>query len=167
MQEERGAVTAKGRREETKCFQSAESTRTWHHEPDAKVYKVFISLRALSSSSLIALNFSFWVYSSSAGRRAERERAGGGKVQNCADRERESGGKKREKSDQRSRIGKSSMIKIWIKQRNKTEEKVSNEVYLLGHLWSFPAWPPSVLQIPHAFPPLKKRERKKTKNKTY
>lgn len=71
MQKEQGAVRAKGRRDKVLPI-------SWINENMAswawcKVYKVFISLRALSSSSLIALNFSFWVYSSSARRRAERE----------------------------------------------------------------------------------------------
>lgn len=29
------------------------------------------------------------------------------------------------------------------------------EAYLLSHLWTFPVWPLSFLQILHGFPPLK------------
>lgn len=54
-----------------------------------KLYKLFRSLRAWSSSSLIALYFSFWLYSSSACRWAEKQKAR--ETQRCADQEKKKG----------------------------------------------------------------------------
>lgn len=69
---------SKGRREkrQSACRRPrGENGKARISQTTRKVYKVFISLRDWSSSSLIALYLSFWVYSSSAGRKGrERER---------------------------------------------------------------------------------------------
>lgn len=133
------------RREEKKLSASGEKSHS-KREASAgwtQLYKVFRSLRAWSSSSLIALYFSFWLYSSSARWWAERERdksqdRSGGNTEMCR-----SGGGKREDSE--------------LHRLVQTGWRDFEEPYLLSHLWSSPALSRTSRRTRRGFPPVRRR----------
>lgn len=117
---------------------------------------VFISLRAWSSSSLIALYFSFWVYSSSAWQWVVERKQVEENAEVCRPWREFRRGKK-ERSDQRLRIKKD---RGWFETVHITTRiRGLNEPYLLSHLWSSPASSLSSLKIPHGFQPVVKKDK--------
>ena len=109
MEKQEGVVRAEGKKRQGVSNQAegykGEVQTLWPMQMP-KIYKVFISLRAWSSSSLIALYFSFWVYSSSAGGGADKKQVESEERAELCRRQEEKEGK---------RWGKLRTSKIWTK----------------------------------------------------
>lgn len=142
-------------------LKNAERNEEQTSETKWELHKVFISLRAWSSSSLIALYFSFWVYNSSGvGNGGGKSRGRGFRVK-CRSGQR----KRREMKETSLNINSSTTLQKRPVKKERTDWN-RNRMYLQGRLWSFPASTLFFLQILHGFPPIVQHKKKKNKPTT-